>query len=221
MKNRDVLANSTPFAITAAADLNINIYGFTFPIHLDFVNISQSQFTFPHPTLNINTTPTIGKWRFHLGTSSMHFTQYTYSGLNFTGVGAEYGGKKLRFAAFYGTLIRATNFAKEDNRSAVQYYADSLLGLNLRESTTVQYTRRAFGAKLGIGTDENYIDFSFMKAKDDSTSLPMVWYGDNGNEPTYRDSVLSEGSQCTYYIELRLPKGVVSNPSNNAKVSVK
>lgn len=40
-------------------------------------------------------------------------------------------------------------------------------------------------------------------------------------DKNYTDHNAPEGSQCTYYIELRLPKGVVSNPSNNAKVSVK
>ncbi len=186
--NRDVLGATSPFSTAAYADFILNVYGFSFPIHIDLFNVSQTQFTFPHPVININTTPTIGEFRFHLGTSSMHFNNYTYSGLPFTGVGVEWDHKALHIAAFYGTLSRATKFGPDD-RSPIQHYADSLLGLNLRESTVIQFSRYAVGAKIGIGNNANYFDINFIKAKDDSTSLPRIWYGELG-DTNIRDSIL-------------------------------
>ena len=203
--NKDVLAYVTPFSATGYLDLTFNIYGFAFPFHIDLVNVSQTQFSFPHPTLNINTTPTIGRFRFHLGSSSMHFSNYNYSGMTFTGGGVEYNGKWFRAAGFYGTLTRATKFGPDD-RSAIQYYADSLLGLNLHETTTIQFTRYAYGAKIGFGGSNTFIDFSLLRAADDSTSLPTVWYGDNG-DTTLRDSVLAAKENLAAGISGRLAFG--------------
>ncbi len=203
--NKDVLAYVTPFSATGYLDLTFNIYGFSFPIHLDLVNVSQTQFSFPHPTLNINTTPTIGRFRFHLGSSSMHFSNYNYSGMTFTGGGVEYNGKWFRAAGFYGTLTRATKFGPDD-RSAIQYYADSLLGLNLHETTTIQFTRYAYGGKIGFGNSSTFIDMSLLRAMDDSTSLPTVWYGDNG-DTTLRDSVLTAKENLAAGLSGRLAFG--------------
>ena len=203
--NKDVLAYVTPFSATGYLDLTFNIYGFSFPIHLDLVNVSQSQFTFPHPTLNINTTPTIGRFRFHLGSSSMHFSNYNYSGMTFTGGGVEYNGKWFRAAGFYGTLTRATKFGPDD-RTAIQYYADSLLGLNLHETTTIQFTRWAYGVKVGFGNSRTFLDLSLLRAADDSTSLPTVWYGDNG-DTTLRDSVLTAKENLAVGLSGRLAMG--------------
>ena len=106
------------------------------------------------------------------------FSNYTYNGISFTGVGMEYNGKALRFGGFYGTFNRSTTFQTElDNRSAIQYLADSLLGINnVSYTTQPQYTRRAYAAHIGLGSSRNNIDFSFLRAADDINSLPDEWY---------------------------------------------
>lgn len=187
--NRDVYSAGSPFALTAYANFNIGIYGFNIPININLMNIAATQFSFPRPQLNINMTPQWRNFRFHIGTSSMHFSNYTYSGMNFTGLGAEYQGKVFRFAGFYGAMQAATRFKEYDNRSAIRYLADSLLGLNVHDYDMPQYKRIGYGAKIGVGNNRNYLDLNFFKAKDDTNSLPMTWLGSN-NDTVHRDSLV-------------------------------
>ena len=187
--NRDVYSSGSPFALTAYANFNIGIYGFNIPININLMNIAATQFSFPRPQININMTPQYKNFRFHIGTSSMHFSNYTYSGQNFTGLGAEYQGKVFRFSGFYGNMQAATRFKEYDNRSAIRYLADSLLGLNVQDYDLPQYKRVGYGAKIGVGNNKNYLDLNFFKAKDDTNSLPMTWMGTN-NDTIHRDSLV-------------------------------
>ena len=163
---------STPFSGSIFANLNLNIYSFNLPISFYFINNTTS-FTYPQlPSFRLGATPTWKRFRFHLGNSSMHFNNYTYSGLNFLGAGVEYQGKLFRAAAFGGLLSQATRIKGYDDRTAFQQLADSLLGLNTPASYLPQYRRDAIGVKLGLGNAKNYIDISFLKAKDKEKSLP-------------------------------------------------
>ena len=163
---------STPFSGSIFANLNVNIYGFNLPLSFYFINNTTS-FSYPQlPTFRLGATPTWKRFRFHLGNSSMHFNNYTYSGLNFLGAGLEYQGKLFRAAAFGGLLSQATRIKGYDDRTAFQQLADSLLGLNTPASYLPQYRRDAVGVKLGVGNAKNFIDISFLKAKDKEKSLP-------------------------------------------------
>jgi len=163
---------STPFSGSIFANLNLNIYSFNLPLSFYFVNNTTS-FNYPQlPTFRLGATPTWKRFRFHLGNSSMHFNNYTYSGLSFLGAGLEYQGKLFRAAAFGGLLSQATRIKGYDDRTAFQQLADSLLGLNTPASYLPQYRRDAVGVKLGVGNAKNYIDISFLKAKDIEKSLP-------------------------------------------------
>ena len=187
--NRDVYAAGSPFALTAYANFNIGIYGFNIPININLMNIAATQFSFPRPQLNINMTPQWRNFSFHIGTSSMHFSNYTYSGQNFTGLGMEYQGKLFRFGGFYGNMQAAPRFKEYDNRSAIRYLADSLLGLNVQDIDLPQYKRVGYGARIGVGSTKNYLDLNLFKAKDDTNSLPMTWYSEAG-DTVQRDSVV-------------------------------
>ena len=187
--NRDIYSSGSPFALTAYANFNIGIYGFNIPININLMNIAATQFSFPRPQININMTPQYKNFRFHIGTSSMHFSNYTYSGQNFTGLGAEYQGKMFRFSGFYGAMQAATRFKEYDNRSAIRYLADSLLGLNVQDYDLPQYKRMGYGAKIGVGNNKNYIDLNFFKAKDDTNSLPLIWHNERG-DTVHRDSLV-------------------------------
>ena len=197
--NNTDLHHTAPFSLTAYGNFNINIYGFSIPININFLDVSATTFTFPRPTFTINTTPTWKRWTLHLGTSHMNFSNYTYNGLSFTGAGLEYRGEVVRAAAFYGRFIKSTTFRTElEHRSAIQYLADSLLGLNnVAYTTQPQYTRRAWGAMLSIGKGRSNIGFSVMRAADDTASLPEEWYnyelaaGEQGDTTLVaRDSVV-------------------------------
>jgi len=165
----------TPFSGSIYASMNLSFYSFNLPFSFFFSNNTTS-FSYPQlPTFHLGFMPTWRNWKFHIGSSSMHFSNYTYSGLTFLGAGAEYQGKLFRMGTFGGVLQRATKVKGYDDRNAIQQLADSLLGLNVPESTLPQYRRDAIGVKLGVGNDRNFIDISFLKAKDKIKTLPEEW----------------------------------------------
>lgn len=165
----------TPFSGSIYASLNLSFYSFQLPFSFYFANNTTS-FDYPQlPTWHLGFMPTWRNWKFHIGSSSMHFSNYTYSGLTFLGAGVEYQGKLFRMGTFGGLLQRATRMKGYDDRTAIQQLADSLLGLNVPQSTLPQYRREAIGVKLGVGNTRNFIDISFLKAKDRIKTLPEEW----------------------------------------------
>lgn len=166
---------STPFSYSLFGSFNFNIYGFNLPLSFYFVN-NSTNFSYPKmPSISLGMTPSWKRWRFHIGTSSMHLSNYTYSGLTFIGAGAEYQGNIFRAAAFGGIINRKTNLKAYDDRNAFERLSDSLLGLNIPEATIPQYRRWGGGVKIGIGNSTNYIDLTFFKAKDQVSTLPEEW----------------------------------------------
>ena len=167
--------SSTPFSGNIYASMNLSFYSFQLPFAFYFNNNTTS-FSYPQmPTFHLGFMPTWRNWKFHVGSSSMHFSNYTYSGLTFLGAGVEYQGKLFRMGTFAGLLQRATRIKGYDDRSAIQQLADSLLGLNVPQSTLPQYRRDAIGVRLGVGNERNFIDISFLKAKDRIKTLPEEW----------------------------------------------
>lgn len=166
---------NTPFSANLYASINLSFYSFQLPLSFYLANNTTS-FSYPQlPSFHLGFMPTWRNWKFHIGHSSMHFSNYTYSGLTFLGVGAEYQGKMFRMGAFGGHLQQATRIKGYDDRSAFQQLADSLLGLNVPEADLPQYRRDAIGFKIGGGNERNFIDFSILKAKDNRKSLPQEW----------------------------------------------
>lgn len=175
--NADLHYNS-PFSTIAYANTTFNVYGISVPMSLNWINVSAEQFTFPKPTFTVNFRPTWKRFTLHVGTSCMNFSNYTYNGISFDGVGLEYWGKKFRFGGFYGNFDHATTFRTQlDDRDAIQYLSDSLLGLNNVAYTTFpQFKRKAYAAHVAIGSMRNYVDLSLLHAADDLNSLPSTWY---------------------------------------------
>ena len=145
---------------------------------VNFINVSAEQFTFPKPSFTINFSPTWKRFTFFLGTACMNFSNYTYNGISFDGVGMEYRGKLFRFGGFYGNFDHATTFrTKLEDRDAIQFLSDSLLGLNNVAYTTFpQFKRKAYAAHVAVGSMRNYVDLSLLHAADDLNSLPSQWY---------------------------------------------
>lgn len=165
----------TPFSSNIYASLNLSFYSFQLPLSFYFTNNTTS-FDYPQmPTFHLGFMPTWKNWKFHIGHSSMHFSNYTYSGLTFLGLGAEYQSKLFRWGGVSGHLQQATRLKGFDDRSAFQQLADSLLGLNVPEADMPQYRRDVVGFKVGVGNERNFIDLSALKAKDKIKSLPEEW----------------------------------------------
>ena len=176
--NNSEVHYNTPFSTTAYADMTFNVYGISIPMTLNLVNTNAKQFAFSKPDFSINFRPTWKKLTLHLGSSCMNFSNYTYNGITFNGVGVDYRGDKFRIGGFYGNFNRATKFnSKFQDRDAIQYLSDELLGLNNVAYTTIpQFKRKAYAAHMAIGSLRNYVDFSFLHAADDLNSLPTEWY---------------------------------------------
>lgn len=175
--NADLHYNS-PFSAVAYANLTVNAYGISIPMSVNFVNVNAKQFSFSDPSFMINFRPMWKRFTFYFGTAAMNFSNYTYNGISFDGVGMEYKGKKFRFGGFYGNFNHATTFRTElDNRDAIQFLSDSLLGMNNVAYTTFpQFKRKAYAAHMAIGSKRNYVDISMLHAADDINSLPTQWY---------------------------------------------
>ena len=175
--NADLHYNS-PFSTSTYANMTFNVYGISIPMSVNLINVSAEQFTFPRPTFTINFRPIWKKFTFHFGTSAMNFSNYTYNGISFDGVGLEYKGDKFRFGGFYGNFNHATTFRTElDERDAIQFLSDSLLGMNNVAYTTFpQFKRKAYAAHIAVGSLRNYVDLSLLHAADDLNSLPPQWY---------------------------------------------
>lgn len=175
--NADLHYNS-PFSAIEYANLTFNAYGVSIPVNINLINVSAKQFDFSRPNFTINATPTWKRFTFYLGTACMNFSNYTYNGISFDGVGMEYKGKMLRFGGFYGNFDHATTFRIGlDDRDAIQFLSDSLLGMNNVAYTTFpQFKRKAYAAHIAVGSMKNYLDFSLLHAADDLNSLPSQWY---------------------------------------------
>jgi hypothetical protein len=174
--NNADLHYNTPFSTTAYANMTFNLYGVSVPMSLNLINNSAKQFGFSDPIFTINFRPTWKKFTLYLGTASMNFSNYTYNGISFDGVGMEYRGSKFRFGGFYGSFNHATKIRSElDDRSALQYLSDSLLGLNNVAYTAIpQLERKAYAAHVAVGSMRNYLDFSLLRAADKTDSILML-----------------------------------------------
>lgn len=91
----------------------------------------------------------------HLGFRNVNFSPLTLAGKTMLGAGFEANYKKVRAGFMWGRLDRAIEI-------------DSLkIGLPT-------YKRSGFAVKIGYGTQSNYIDLIFLKAKDDPSSLDDI-----------------------------------------------
>lgn len=193
--NADLHYNS-PFSTITYANMIFNVYGISVPLSVNLINVSAKPFAFSRPVFTLNFRPTWKKFTFYFGTACMNFSNYTYNGVSFDGVGMEYKGKKFRFGGFYGNFDHATTFRTQlDDRDAIQYLSDSLLGLNNVAYTTFpQFKRKAYAAHIAIGSLRNYVDLSLLHAEDDLNSLPSQWYMLDAITSTILDTIVRDST---------------------------
>jgi len=146
-------ADRVPFSYIFSGNLNFNIYGISMPASF---SISERDRSFRQPFNQFGISPHY-KWvTVHLGYRNIDFSPYTLAGYTMYGAGVELTPGKLRLGFMYGRLNRATTL---DTTS-----------LSL---VPVSFTRKAIAAKIGYGTQNNFIDISFLKGKDDMTSIKV------------------------------------------------
>jgi len=154
---KDTLQNiyygSNP-SYTLQASPVITLYGVSFPMY--FLMASQSK-SFSTPFNRYGLSPYY-KWvKLHLGWRTLNFSQFTLNGQQILGAGAELTPGKFRLAFMYGKFNKGlTNISQFNN-------------LN---NNTQAYKRKGWAAKIGYGGPNTYLEFSYLQAADDSTSLP-------------------------------------------------
>lgn len=146
-------ADRVPYSYIFSGNLNLNVYGINMPASF---SISERDRSFRQPFNQFGISPHY-KWiTVHLGYRNINFSPYTLAGYTMYGAGVEMTPGKFRFGFMYGRLSRATTL---DTTS-----------LSL---VPVSFTRKAIAAKIGYGTQDNFIDISFLKGKDDTNSIKV------------------------------------------------
>ncbi|MBI3719217.1 MAG: hypothetical protein HY252_11580 [Sphingobacteriales bacterium] len=152
--SNEPLATRPPFSWNVYGNFTPTIYGVALPLSF---TVSQFGKSYSQPFSQFGLSPTY-KWvKLHLGYRNMQFSPLTYEGQSFRGAGIELTPKFFRFAAFYGKLNRKVNEDTTSGRFKVP-----------------QFSRNAYGVKIGAGTTNNHIDFIYLHAKDDSSSAKVI-----------------------------------------------
>ena len=157
LNSKDSLSN-TSFGTNPSYFLQLNpvisIYGYNIPVN--FMITSQNK-TLNTPFTRFGLSPQY-KWiKVYLGWNSLNFSQFTLGGQQMLGAGFELTPGKFRAAFMYGKFNDAVT--------------DISLYNNLNNNVPL-YKRNGFAAKLGYGSSANFIEFSYLQAKDDSNSVP-------------------------------------------------
>lgn len=178
-----------PFNWVLSGNVTINIIDVALPFTFSFSNAGNS---FSQPFNMTALHPTYKNWKTHLGITSMNFSQYTYSGLNFAGAGVEYAPEKWTFKAFGGRLKKAIEFDPVANNI-----------------NAVSYKRMGFGFSTAYKQKNWGTELVLFKAYDDGTSLQ---YNHKNPELTVRDNlVVSLISEARLFKVLQLKAEIASS----------
>lgn len=178
-----------PFAWVFSGNVTVNFLDFSLPFTFSFSNAGRS-YTQPFNMTALH--PTYKDWKAHLGITSMNFSRYTYSGMNFTGAGLEYSPKKWAFKAFGGRLKKAIEFDASVN--------------NINH---VSYKRMGFGFSTAYKAPNYGVELIVFKAYDDGKSLQ---FAHKNPELTVRDNVVTSlVTNATLFKVIRLKAEVASS----------
>lgn len=171
-----------PLSWVFSGNLTVTIADLALPFTFSYSNTGRS-FTQPFNMTAVH--PTYKKWKSHIGITSMTFSPYTYSGINFTGAGLEYTPEKWSFKAFGGRLKKAIEFdADANNINTVSY---SRMGFGFG----TEYKGKTFGTELLL-----------FKAYDNPASLDFYH---NNPELTAKDNmVVSLKGNVSLFSSLKL-----------------
>lgn len=166
-----------PFTYYFSGNPTISLYGLDIPLSFAF---SQADKSFRQPFNQFGVSPTY-KWvTVHLGYRDISFSPYTLGGHTMLGAGIELTPGKLRFGFMYGRLNRATT-----------------IDTTTQALVPFSFSRKAYAAKLGYGTDRNFFELSYLSAKDDTIKPAGVTPQQNYISPA-RNDVLGYVSRFSF-----------------------
>lgn len=148
-----------PFNWSISGTPVLYIYGVSLPFSFYF---SNQQLGFQQPFNQFGLSPTY-KWAtLYLGYSSVNFSDYTLAGRRFLGAGFELKPGKWRIGFIYGRFRKAIELDTVVHATPEGYLSGVANGA---------FARKGLAAKLGYGTDQNYLDLIFLRIADDPQSL--------------------------------------------------
>lgn len=145
-----------PFTWMITGNPTLTVYGVDLPFSFLFSNFDNKYY---QPFNQFGISPKY-KWATaHLGYRNVVFNPFTLGGARMLGGGIELNPGILRFGVMYGRLNRSTTLDTLQNADPLAY------------RTQLSYTRMAYAVKLGIGSERNYFDVSYLKGWDVESSL--------------------------------------------------
>lgn len=167
-------SNRVPMPAYWGANLNLimNIYGISIPVTAVYTN---GKLTLSNSFNQFGISPRY-KWvTLHAGYRQFNYSPFTVSGQTLFGGGMELNPGKLRLSFFYGQLRKAVeaDSSKMFNENIPGSYPLNITYESGRNyySTQASYARTGWGAKIGYGTPEGFVDLIFFKAYDKAESI--------------------------------------------------
>ncbi|PLW97610.1 MAG: hypothetical protein C0593_08105 [Marinilabiliales bacterium] len=148
---KGIESSRKPLSFLASGDFDPEVYGMKLPF--SFLASNQN-FNYAQPFTRIGISPEYKWMRFHFGYRNISYSQYTLGGHSFLGAGLELNPGIFRFSALYG------RFKKKTIPSTVNPL-----------DTLIAPMRYGYAGKIGVGNENNYLDFTFLHIKDDTLSV--------------------------------------------------
>jgi hypothetical protein len=150
-------ARRVPLSWLTNGNINLTIKGLSLPFSFQ---VSEQNRDFRQPFNQFGLSPHYKWLTIHAGYRAISFSKYTLGGHLFLGGGIEMNPKKFRFGFIYGRFNKAV---QED--SARQIYN------RVSQFPYAAYNRWGYAIKVGVGTQNNFFDLIYFKAKDDEKSV--------------------------------------------------
>ncbi|UOQ54844.1 hypothetical protein [Hymenobacter cellulosivorans] len=148
---RGISARRQPFSYVLSGSPTLNIYGLAVPLSF---TLSEQDRQFRQPFNQFGLSPTY-KWvTLHGGYRNLTYSPFTLAGHTVLGAGLELTPGKFRFGFITGRLSRATT-------------VDPVSGA----LTPFSFSRRGVAGHIGVGSEKSFLDLSFVRARDDSSSV--------------------------------------------------
>jgi hypothetical protein len=170
-------ARRQPYNYSLRFNPTLQLYGISLPFS---ITLNKQGTRFSQPFNQFGMSPEY-KWaELHLGYRRMSFSPFTLEGQTFAGGGVELNPGKLRFGAFYGRLDKASR-----TRTG-----------NILQP---QYKRMAWGGKIGVGTEEEYLDLIFFRSRDQLNSLSGASDSLRRDIPARENMVVGVSSRLNFF----------------------
>lgn len=163
---RGIDPRRTPFYWTISGTPTMTLQGVQMPF---MVMVSDQDREFQQPFNQFGLSPYY-KWiKVHLGYRDVHFSRFTLAGHRALMAGIELTPGKFRFGFVYGRFRRAV---EEDTTATYdpQTYLSAV--------PTPSYERRGYAVKLGVGTEDSFVDLVVLRASDDPSSIAEPVHAD-------------------------------------------